>query len=261
MAIQLPSSKIWAFNPTYVVISGEGNAVEAEIAVGSNSISVPLRSGAARVLISRLVQLCFADPRSTTTASVNISVNVNGGSNSSMTATAVWGSMDYDDTADAVTVQRFVNFPQPTQSFQGATRVTYVDRHETEGCFLRWIDNHGDRQYYLFCEGKKAIKSKAANVNVEEFAQIEGTTFARYERPQSITTERTLKVCATSLDKQTLRYVQTIIGSPVVDKYDNGIWVPVNVADGTYDTSHHHLTEMQDLELAIELPSLISQQL
>lgn len=264
MSIRLPGTKIWAFNPTYIVISGEGSKTDATVTVGTHSIKVSLFNGSANVLISRLVQLNFSNPKSIRSVSLPISVSVDGGGSANGSCTAIWGSIGYDDTVgDSIVVQRFLNFPHPTETSNNrASSITYHDRREKEGAYLRWIDNFGDTLYYLFDKGTKSLKSKMSSYMVEELTNIENTTYVNHERPLEVTTSVTHKICATSLNKETLKLVKTVVGSPIIDLYlGNNKWLPIKVIDGTYNFSEHHNAVLQDFEITIALPDKKSQQL
>lgn len=140
-------------------------------------------------------------------------------------------------------------------------------RHETEGCYLRWIDRLGFISYYLFDKGEVSTKNEPSKTEKKRPLTHAGIDFATNTRNIGITEEREMKVSAQSLDKETFEQVQSVITSPIVDMYlgkdKNGtdMWCPVTIASGTCQSSEHHHTTLQDLTFTIKLPNRTTQTL
>lgn len=280
-------SVIWAFNPTFITITNSSeSAGRVTISVDEHSFTTYLYNGDTKIDISRLVQLCFDSPSSVRSKTVTISVS--GADTGSASALAIWGVLDikyasygqfanngvrkvhnfvkYPFTIDLLTSNGFEtqipigNASYTTTSPTGqVVRTEILQRQETEGMYLRWIDRFGFTQYYLFSTGEVSLKSNQASVSIEELQSIAPLSYISHDRPLSVDTESEIKICAVNLDADTLDYVSSIIGSPFVDLYLDDVWVPVRVTDGTYSYSAHHLSVLQDLEITLTLPKIKSQ--
>lgn len=140
-------------------------------------------------------------------------------------------------------------------------------RHETEGCYLRWIDRLGFISYYLFDKGEVSTKNEPSKIEKKRPLTHAGIDFATNTRSIDITEEREMKVSAQSLDKETFEHVQSVIASPIVDMYlgkdkdGADMWCPVTIASGTCQSSEHHRTTLQDLTFTIKLPNRTTQTL
>lgn len=136
--ITFPDSIVWAFNPNYIDITApSGSDVPyLEVTVGSNpTIKAALYDGHAKVYISRLLQICFASPKTERVKSINVDVAtptyrrgneiVVGWSIGDADLTVVWGGINlgertynygvysYEEGRGWLTshIQMFVNFP------------------------------------------------------------------------------------------------------------------------------------------------------
>lgn len=144
------------------------------------------------------------------------------------------------------------------------TVITHLHlRHETEGYYLRWVNHFGFVQYYLFDKGTHTTKTKRTSL-VPEDTLMDGMYFGNSARTMGVNSERSVKMCAMNLDKNTLTYVQDIVAAPFIDLYigkdknGNEIWMPVRTADNSYTikTLHNYLS---DFEITIEMPNHITQ--
>lgn len=284
--IFFPSNFVWAFTPTYIKITNATSATKVTVSIGSNSVEASIYNGRADILINRLVQLCFNSPK--TERSKRIYISVSGDVSGSASVVAIWGCLQFGDTYGQVAnsqgvrrVQYFTHFPFAvdvltssgietrsagrtitTTTSLGTVTTVIEDRSETEGIYLRWIDRFGFMQYYLFVPANVEIKNTPAQYSIEEMTAIRDMAYARHNRPLHVEEQRTMKLSAVNLDADTLAYVSTIIGSAMVDMWlSDGSWLPVTITSGTYNYSQHHLKQLQDLEISIELPKQNSQSL
>lgn len=131
--------------------------------------------------------------------------------------------------------------------------------NETQGHYLRWIDNFGQLQYYLFVDGKDTIKNKLGSDSIIDTEARGGMWFPDLTRKTSIETTVTRKCCAVSMPQEIWDYVETVIRSPYIDLYlgktNDGeeIWCPVNIvaASHTYDPTE----VLHDLEISFTMPT------
>lgn len=285
--ITFPTSIMYAFSPQYVKITGETSAKNVTVTIGSNSIQAVVYNGEANILISRLIQLCFDSPLTERSKSVTISVA--GDVTGSSTVLAVWGVLSsdykygqYANSNGVRTVHYFTAFPFSvdiltnsgfiTLSPSGSTVYSYSSsfgtiktivkaRTETEGIYLRWIDRFGFMQYYLFGTGDIEAKPTVSDYKILYEKALPVGGYDTFNRPLDVKTEKTIKLCGTSLDLSTIDYVSSIVASPIVDMYVDGVWIPVIVSSGTYSYSRHHLAQLQDFEFSVDLPTVKSQKL
>lgn len=177
-------------------------------------------------------------------------------------------SAEYDIILENVSSAIFdIDFDFP---FPDVSKIIYetVNLHicnDQDGIYLRWIDRFGFVQFYLFVEGESTVKSKASTNVIQVERMVNGLNFGGLERPIDVTNTETRKCCAVNLPKQILEYVKTIVNAPIVDLYlgknkaGTELWLPVNVADGSYKTDPD--TMLSDYEITIQLPENISQSL
>lgn len=137
--------------------------------------------------------------------------------------------------------------------------------NDTEGHYLRWIDNQGNIQFFLFKDGKVSTKSTLGGDSIEIQEPLRDLYFANMGRTQNISHTVTCKCCAVHLPESIYNWVKTILTSPIIDKYmgrdneDNEIWVPVNIVAGSADYNPNQ--NLNDLEISFTFPSYNSQSL
>lgn len=379
MNVIFPNSLTWAFNENYIYITEAEDTTSVDVSVGSNTIETALYNGSAKVYISKLLQLCFDEPRADRLKTIHLSVSTTPQSrkNARLTEvevewdddeiviypdepvaqvvaekdiTVVWGALEIGDRfssygafhyeAEKVWQQRdvqfFVNYPftldlvclkgnvlrkrsssertylnvynpigndaqlhllaghafgheytvyrqdfeQPSD--EGAFDMTFDHtfrtpkdtcvitklhpRYEKEGYYLRWIDRFGFIEYYLFDAGDLSFKTAPSEYGVSAETEINGFNFEGHNHRYEIKTERSIKVCASNLDANTLEYVSSIVSSPVVDLYmgktkeGTELWQPVHVSGGTYSYNTRHMS-LRDFEITVELPNRKTQTL
>lgn len=129
-----------------------------------------------------------------------------------------------------------------------------VDSSEC-GIYLRWIDRHGFYQYWLFQIGDNILQ---VSTNGELLYQtFSDNKYAYYGvSRQSKKMQKSIKACATLIDQDTFDMLSTLHTSPLIDLYHEGKWFPVRLATGTVN---HLRKPLQDFEIEIMLPEIISQ--
>lgn len=370
--VAIPNSIVWAFNPNYIDVTAPAGSIitYVEVIVGNNpAIKVNLYNGHAKAYISRLLQLCFAQPKTERVKTVNIQVwtpeiytptddhdsgiiyedeVIEAEKIGEANPTVVWGGINlgerafnygvysYEQGRGWLTshIQCFVNFPFNLEllvannsslhrrtnrtgytqkavytqdqlvtlakanilenlsngtvvyrqelnnineggtfdtSFDytfhtpsDTTVITYIHlRPEKEGFYLRWVNHFGFIQYYLFDKGNRTTKTKRIALMPED-TQMDGMYFGNSARSIGINSERSIKMCAMNLNRDTLTYVQDIISSPFIDlyigldKHGHEIWMPVRIADNSYTVKMLH-NYLSDFEITIELPNHVTQ--
>lgn len=137
--------------------------------------------------------------------------------------------------------------------------------HDTAGYYLRWVDRHGNLQYFLFTKGETQYKNKLATDKVLQDEAINGTYFANIMRTRSLECTITMKCCAVNLPSDIFDYVVTVVSAPIVDLYlgkdDSGteIWLPVNIQAST--VKYIPKQTLNDLEFSFALPDVNAQSL
>ncbi len=133
------------------------------------------------------------------------------------------------------------------------------------GYYLRWIDQFGNFQYFLFTKGTEEIKNTLSDEAVYEDLEVRGMSFPERKRVSAITSTRTFKCCATGLTEEIYDYVSSVLHSSVIDLYlgtsEGGfeIWVPINIAAGTYKKKVKDV--LHDLEIGFTMSDIQAQTL
>ena len=152
--------------------------------------------------------------------------------------------------------------------FQTGENVALVNlkiSNETAGHYLRWVDRHGNLQYFLFKKGDQQYKNKLGSNKVSQDDDINGLYFANVTRTQNIECSIVHKCCAVNLPSDIFDYVVTIISSPIVDLYcgkdnvGNEIWLPVNIQQNTVKYSPRKI--LNNLEFSFAVPDVNAQSL
>lgn len=137
--------------------------------------------------------------------------------------------------------------------------------NDTAGYYLRWVDRHGNLQYFLFVKGDTNYKNKLGSDKVLQDEPINDLYFANITRTRSIECTVTRKCCAVNLPADIFEYVITILSSPIIDLYGGkdisgeDIWLPVNIQASTVKEDPQKL--MNDLEITFALPETNAQTL
>lgn len=133
---------------------------------------------------------------------------------------------------------------------------------DMDGIYLRWIDQYGFWQYFLFAEGERTSKNKLSSITVSSEYEKNGI-YHEATRNIHIDNTDTIKCCAVNLRKEILAYVETIYKSPHIEMYigldfeQNEMWQPVNIVADTVDIATKQM--LYDYEVSITLPDTVSQ--
>lgn len=150
--------------------------------------------------------------------------------------------------------------------FNEMTDIAYIVKlivcDDVDGIYLRWIDQYGFWQYFLFSEGKRTSKNKLSSTTVSAEYEKNGL-YHEATRNIHVDNTDTIKCCAVNLRKEILAYVETIYKSPHIEMYvgldfeQNEMWKPVNIVAGTVDIEAKQM--LYDYEVSITLPDTASQ--
>lgn len=137
--------------------------------------------------------------------------------------------------------------------------IVFDDR--TCGRYLRWIDRQGFLRYYLFQEGDTILTTEEKSTPfVEDYAD-EDYGYYGATRTLGKKTSKATNAAATFLDKDEKEYVQTLLSAPLVWEYIDEQWIPVNITAGTFISPNYEKKPLQHLEIQIQYPEIISQNL
>ena len=150
---------------------------------------------------------------------------------------------------------------QPAKVSQNDIR--FIRNSSMEGTYLRWIDNYGFWQYYLFDTGIRQSKNKLGNTSIDAEYTISGVNH-QAQRSSHIENTDTVKCCAVSMRREILAYVETIYKSPHIDMYvgkvgNTEVWKPVNIVAGTVNVAADD--RLFDYEISFTLPQTQVQEL
>lgn len=152
--------------------------------------------------------------------------------------------------------------------FQTGENVALINlqiSNDTAGYYLRWVDRHGNLQYFLFTKGETQYKNKLGTDKVLQDEAIGGLYFANLMRTRSLECTVTMKCCAVNLPSDIFDYVVTIVSAPIVDLYcgkdetGSEIWLPVTIQAST--VKHLPKQTLNDLEFSFNLPDVNAQSL
>ena len=284
----MPDSTIYAFNPNYVRISLPEQSGVVKLGVAdtgrSYSIDVTLFNGSAQCYVSRLLQLLFDDYVNTRQKAVTFTLtNEDGTTLGSEMSVVLWAAveagMSYgyylpvaEDVNWAMRSQKrevvwFTKLPQKVSYFNGSQildvspsdgldGITFTKCDDMDGTYLRWLDNYGFWQYFLFDTGKRKSKNKLGSTVIDAEYTVSGVTH-HAERTTHISNTDTVTCCAVSLKKEVLAYVETIYKSPHIEVYVGKVsgvevWKPVNIASGTVTVEAD--TRLYDYEISFTMP-------
>lgn len=164
----------------------------------------------------------------------------------------------FDHTFDKTFVKNF-----NLNSYLDAKVYLHKDASK-DGYFLRWMDNLGMYQYFLFVYGERSQKFSQKH-EVTEDLRVGGYDFGGGKR--MLTHERDHKYTGSAmhLTREEAMYVQTIVNSPFIDMYQgtlaggDELWVPVVLVDGEKKVSEKK--ELNNFEITFIVPTSRPQQL
>lgn len=143
--------------------------------------------------------------------------------------------------------------------------VKVSSNYDKEGYYLRWIDEYGFLEYWLFKKSTLTNKNKLDSTSIETDVAIDGVYYPNHERAIHVDNGRTIKCGAINLTLGEYDTVATVLSSPHIDLFvgysldKEEIWLPINVVAGSYKKDE--TKELQDFELQITLPDTSSQTL
>lgn len=284
----IPDSIAYAFNPNYVELTISGSFTgKVKLAVSSGSsheIDVTVYHGKAKVYISRLIQILFDDYVNTRSKNVTVVLRTADGVDiGSFTCLALWASveagMEYGYYLPIVSDRNgggkrireviwFTKLPFKVSLFDSSSGIREVSPSNVtgnvrlirddsyEGTYLRWIDNYGFWQYFLFDAGTRQSKNKLGSVAVDAEYSIGGVNHQALRNTHIENTD-TVKCCAVNLRPEILSYVETIYKSPHIEMYVGNtsygeVWKPVNIVAGTLNVAADQ--KLYDYEISFTLP-------
>lgn len=141
--------------------------------------------------------------------------------------------------------------------------VNVICSDETQGYYIRWIDQFGFIQYWLFKKGTVTSKNKLGSNFVQVEKEINGVYYGNVNRVTSVENTDTMKCAAINLSEMMIETVETIIKSAHIDLflgYNQGgeeVWLPINIVAGSYKVNPNK--ELQDYEIEFTMPTTPTQ--
>lgn len=298
-AIAYPDEICFAFNPTYVKITGcSARQVTLRItsARKTHMLTYMTYNGVVVANIARVLQLFFDTYNIIDNRAVGVYVDILNGSSTvfSFNTIAIWGNIAPGETFNgARTVRWFDNWPQKLSVFAGGgfqdldvisgvyktvspwdftfdytfqqgnlADIRFVHDASKDGVFLRWIDRHGLLQYWLFDKGTKETKNNhGGNELTMHYVDREGNSFRNIKRQQYFFSEVTLELCAPNVTEEEYTMLEGILTSPVIDLYHPSNIVGWEPVRIAKGTNKRSTDVLQDFEFEIELPNINAQSL
>lgn len=164
----------------------------------------------------------------------------------------------FDHTFDHTFVKNF-----SISSYLDALVLLHRDTSK-DGYFIRWMDNLGMYQYFLFLYNENGEKNTQQHKVMEDI-EVGGMHFGGGVRMLTHELERTHTASAMHLTREEILYVKTIVNSPFVDLYQGTmqggaeLWVPITVTDG--ERKYSEKKELVDFEIKFVVPTSRPQQL
>lgn len=285
----VPDSVVYAFNPHYVTLSLSGFTGMVKLIASDGSreydIDVTVFNGSAKCYVSRLLQLFFDDYVNTRSKTITLSIKTTEGvAAGSVSCLVLWAAleagMEYgyylpivsDRNGGGKKVREIVWFTglpfkvslfSPTSGISevspsdvSAAEIKLIQDSSMEGTYLRWIDNYGFWQYYLFDNGQRKSKNKLGGTAVDAEYTVGGVRH-QAQRNTHIENTDTIKCCAVNLRKEILAYVETIYKSPHIELYvgkvdGTEVWKPVTIEAGNVSVVMDK--KLYDYEISVTLP-------
>lgn len=150
---------------------------------------------------------------------------------------------------------------------KGSIFITVNIRDCAKGVYLRWINKHGEYCYYLFEDGTESNAVQNGGVNLNEFVrtlEFQSGYSAGSNRPTEKNAQKSVRLFASLVDKNTFDMLEGLPESPIVDLFMGldsdgvGKWLGVNVAPGTFART---TATLQDFECSMLHPTTFNQSL
>lgn len=136
--------------------------------------------------------------------------------------------------------------------------ITMVADYSTCGIYLRWIDNRGFHNYWLFQQGDDITETDDYGEAIYQDLDDGNISYSGMYRQQGKKVQKRIKACACFVTQEEYRQLRTISEAILIDMYVDGVWVPVNVKNGT---TTRKSASLQDFEIEIIMPDTITQRL
>ena len=122
--------------------------------------------------------------------------------------------------------------------------------------YVRWVNNLGGWEYFMFACNQKNTKQLSANDTFESFGQyrtIYGERSAYYKAATSV-----VEVSTGAIDRQTLESVAELIFSPLIQLYDVELrtWIEIQAKDGKPEMMTDQPTGEMIFEFELPTPQL-----
>lgn len=122
-----------------------------------------------------------------------------------------------------------------------------------EGVYLRWVDKCGIYRYWLYRRGNTTNTIEASD---EYTRNNMGTDFGVRKHNKKV--KQSIEICAPLVDENTFNFLLGMAASTVVDMYNNGEWVSVDIEAGDIVQER---AMYQDFIVSVLLPETIVQKL
>lgn len=216
-------------------------------------------------------------------ASKTITVSRNGGSETTQGSTSVGIFEIYPNSSDSGCRELVYKIELESETILSSftavfdktftgSRYHYLDEYvkvsikdDMQGYYLRWIDQYGFLEYWLFVSNTYTSKNKLGDTSLEQERDYNGIYYPNHNRTTHITNTDTIKCAAVNLTAGQLKTVETIVKSPHIDLfvgYDmdkNELWIPVDIVAGSYKVDEQ--VKLQDYEIQFTLPETATQNL
>lgn len=136
-----------------------------------------------------------------------------------------------------------------------------------DGYYLRWINCHGEWNYYLFHKKNASTQTSDSNIIFDQyFTTIDFVNGYHAGTGKTIGKEvkQSIQLYAALVDSPTFDFLTQMVQSPVVDLFigyddkSNENWMSINTQAGTFAKSSAHL---QDFECTLQMPEVFTQKL
>lgn len=148
----------------------------------------------------------------------------------------------------------------PFKKLTEQDEVVIIKRDNSKfGYYLRWIDNYGYYQYWLFDKGSETSSKSSSSNNRTGYKVLNGMQL-KYEEPISVTRNKKYKCAACNINKQEFDYVSSVnegrsaelyVGK---DKSGSAIWMPVIVS--TSDIQYDAKKALQTIEIEFTIKEI-----
>lgn len=173
--------------------------------------------------------------------------------------TIITGLSDFLEV-DTTRVAYFTDEQQVTPTRRRRYRFDVIWHDEENGLFLRWLDRFGGWRVWRFDVGNDERKSGTTGVELP-FDYFAGNFRYIAGAYQQRTQGRSVSLIAPLVDFERFEWLCSLMSSPVVFATIGGEWRPVSVSAGSNVWARDKNEHLQDFELSVVFPELITQSL